>query len=134
VHRRVTMPGCMPSSRRTAAPRPCGALRPLMPPSPPSPSRTTCVHRPPSRGTSCAGIEVRRRVASRRAPDLQVAAPGARGEAARGLGTAVASARPRTLCAWPTASRAAWEAAATRRVLGASIILGSPSPCKRLCV
>jgi hypothetical protein len=29
------MRGCVPSSRRTATPRPCGALGPLMPPSPP---------------------------------------------------------------------------------------------------
>jgi hypothetical protein len=83
---------------------------------------------------SCAGNEVCRRATSSRAPDLQVAAPGARGEAARALGTAVACARPRTLRAWPSASQAAWEAAVTRRVLGATIVLGSPSPCKRLCV
>jgi hypothetical protein len=37
VRRRVSMPGCWPSSRRTAASRLCGALGPFMPPGPPSP-------------------------------------------------------------------------------------------------
>jgi hypothetical protein len=37
VRRRVSMPGCWPSSRSTAASRSCGALGPPMPPGPPSP-------------------------------------------------------------------------------------------------
>jgi hypothetical protein len=36
THRHVIMPECWPSSRRTAAPRSCGAPGPLMPLSPPS--------------------------------------------------------------------------------------------------
>jgi hypothetical protein len=83
---------------RTAAP-PSGTPTPLGTPTPrhrlPRAGHDytvdPCEHRPSSRellvqGTKCA--------ASCRAPDLQVAAPGARGEAARALGTAVASARP----------------------------------------
>jgi hypothetical protein len=97
VRRHVTLPGCVPSSRRTTAPRSCGALGPLMPRARRRRARTACEHRPSRRGTSCAGNEVHRRVASRRAPDLQVAAPGTRGEAARALGTAVARACHRAL-------------------------------------
>jgi hypothetical protein len=47
---------------------------------------------------------VRSRAASSRAPDLQVAAPGARGEAVCALSTVVANAHPRMLCARPSAS------------------------------
>jgi hypothetical protein len=57
---------------------------------------------------------VRRYAASSRTPGFQVAAPGKRGEAAHAIGTAVARAHHRMLKAWPLASRAAWEAAATR--------------------
>jgi hypothetical protein len=85
-------------------------------------------------GNFCVGNEMRRLAASSRAPDLQVAATGARGEVARALSTAVASARPRVLLAWPSASRAAWEAAATRWRLGAIFDSGSPLPRRHMCV
>jgi hypothetical protein len=85
-------------------------------------------------GNFCVGNEMRRRTASSRAPDLQVAAPGARGEAARALSTVVASARPRVLRAWPSASRAAWEAAATHWRPGAIFDSGSSSSRRHMCV
>jgi hypothetical protein len=77
---------------------------------------------------SCAGNEVRRRAAPSRAPDLQVASPGERGEVARASGMAVARARPRVLHAWPSASRAAQVASVTRLSSRAILAPSLPSP------
>jgi hypothetical protein len=57
---------------------------------------------------------VRRRDALSCAPGYQVAAPGGQGEAAHASGIAVARARHHALEDWPTASRAAQLATATR--------------------
>jgi hypothetical protein len=68
-----------------------------MPPSSPSPCDEPMCSPAVVPCVSFAGNKVRRRATSRRARDLQVATPGARGEAVRALGTAVARARPRAL-------------------------------------
>jgi hypothetical protein len=81
-----------------------------------------------------AGNVVRRRAASSCAPGYQEVAPGERGEAARALGTAVASACPRVLRAWPSAGQAVREAAATRLGIGVVFDPSSPSSCVLTCV
>jgi hypothetical protein len=80
-----------------------------------------------------AGNVVRRRATSSRALGYQEAAPGEQGEAARAVGTAVASACPRVLRAWPSAGRAVRETAATRLGIGVIFDPGSPSSCVLLC-
>jgi hypothetical protein len=118
VRRHVSMPGCWPSSRSTAASCSCGALGPPMPPGLPTPCedhlcslaiepsalcKSCCA--PPYRLVTCPWL------------------PGGRAERTRrGRACAMHGFGPRTsgeLHARPLASRAARDAAAARRVHGA---------------
>jgi hypothetical protein len=125
----LMLPVCWPSSRSPAVPRRVGAPGLVMPPSSPSPCDEPLCSPAIEPRESCAGNEVRRHAASSHAPDLHVAALSERGEAARGLGTAMARARPRALHAWPSASRAARMAAAT--CLSSRVIHAPSSPSPR---
>jgi hypothetical protein len=103
-------------SRATHAPEPAVAVR----------GPRVCTSR--QAGVFLAGDDVRRRDAPSRAPGYQVAAPGGQGEVALASGTAVARARHRAPGVWPTVTRAAREAAATRWSCEGTPTLSSPSP------
>jgi hypothetical protein len=77
----LTLPVCWPSSHSPGAPRRVGAPGLVMPPSSSSPCDEPMCSPAFVPCISCAGDEVRRSVASSRAPDLQVVAPGEHGSA-----------------------------------------------------
>jgi hypothetical protein len=128
------LPVCWPSSRRPAATRRVGAPGHVMPPSLPSlcdeplcsPVFEPCVICCRGRGVPPRRLELR--------PWLLGGYPG---RARRGRTCLRHGCGPRTpphAQGLPPASRAAWEATAIRWSLGATIVSGLPSPCKRLCV